>query len=69
MTMAIHEPVRATFQDLELHCSQCRQARGRLHGVRCMVEAVGVFLAPRFITALLAVGVLVLVGLSLPLPT
>lgn len=67
MTMAIHDSVRPVVQDLQHHCSQCKTARGRLHGVRCMAEAAGAFLAPRFITALLAVGMLVLIGLSLPL--
>jgi hypothetical protein len=67
MSMAIHDPVRPVFQDLQHHCGQCAAARGRLHGLRCMAEAAGAFLAPRFVTALLAVGMLVLIGLSLPL--
>lgn len=67
MTLAIHDSARPVFQDLQHHCSQCKTARGRLHGLRCMVEAAGAFLAPRFITALLVVGMLVLIGRSLPL--
>jgi hypothetical protein len=49
------------------HFRQCRFARGPLHRLRCVAEALDAFLAPRFVTTLaLLTIVVVLVGASLP---
>ena len=59
--------VLADSFELQDHCRRCRLARGRLHAWRCVGEAVAAFLAPRFITLLVAAGGVLLIGLSLPL--
>jgi hypothetical protein len=49
------------------HFRQCRFARGPLHRLRCMAEALDAFLAPRFVTTLaLLTMVVLLVGAALP---
>jgi hypothetical protein len=53
---AVADPSR-----LAEHGQHCAAARGRLHRVRCAAEAVHGFLAPRLITSLAVV--LVVVGL------
>lgn len=50
--------------DLHQHLQQCAHARGRLHGLRCTVEAFDAFLAPRFVSTLGAMTLLVLAGLA-----
>lgn len=47
--------------DLSRHLQQCSFARGRLHGLRCAVEAFDAQVAPRFVTTLGAVTLLMLV--------
>ena len=53
--------------ELQRHCRQCTFARGRLHWCRCAIESSVAYLAPRFISVLVVVGLLALVGASLPL--
>lgn len=48
--------------DLYLHLQQCAYARGRLHGLRCVVESIDALIAPRFVTTL---GVTTLLMLAL----
>lgn len=50
--------------DLNLHVQQCADARGRLHRLRCVVEAIDGLVAPRFVTTL---GVTTLLMLALAL--
>ncbi|MEO8124601.1 MAG: hypothetical protein ABI633_11185 [Burkholderiales bacterium] len=56
---------RTDRSDLRLHLQHCAYARGRLHRLRCMVEAFDALLAPRFVTTLGAMTVLVLASLAL----
>ncbi len=51
--------------DLRQHLRQCAAARGRLHRVRCVVESFDAFLAPRFVTLLGVMTVLMLASLAL----
>lgn len=55
----------ADYSDLCQHLRQCADARGPLHRMRCTVEAFDAFLAPRFVTTLGAITVLMLAGLAL----
>ncbi len=49
------------------HLRQCAAfARGPLHRLRYVAEALDDFLAPRFVTTLTVLTVLVLLGSSLP---
>ncbi len=49
---------------LRAHAERCAQSRGRWFNVRCSMEAMHGFLAPRFVTTLaLASAVLMLCGL------
>ena len=50
--------------DLYLHLQQCADARGRLHRLRCVVEAIDGLVAPRFVTTL-GVTTLLMVALAL----
>lgn len=50
--------------DLHQHLQQCAHARGRLHGLRCAIEAVDTFLAPRIVSTLGTMTVLMLAGLA-----
>lgn len=51
--------------DLRQHVQQCAFARGRLHRLRCTVEAFDALLAPRFVTTLGAMTVMVLASLAM----
>lgn len=51
---------RSQRSDLRRHLQQCAFARGRLHGLRCAVEAFDGFVAPRFVTTLGAAALLML---------
>ncbi|MEO7937602.1 MAG: hypothetical protein ABIR55_03185 [Burkholderiaceae bacterium] len=51
--------------DLRRHLQQCANARGRLHALRCAVEAFDAFVAPRFVTTLGVLTILMLAGLAL----
>jgi hypothetical protein len=50
--------------DLRRHLQHCACARGRLHRLRCTVEAFDAFLAPRFLTTFGAMTALLLAGLA-----
>lgn len=54
--------------DLSHHLRQCAQARGRLHTLRCGLEALDGFLSPRFVSLIAAAtalsAVLAVVALS-----
>lgn len=50
--------------DLRQHLQHCAFARGRLHRLRCAIEALDDFLAPRFVSTLGAMTLLVLAGLA-----
>ncbi len=62
--MTVHS-VRPDLGDLRHHLQECARARGRLHRLRCAVEALDAFLAPRFVTALAVVATIVLASLVL----
>ena len=49
---------------LQAHVQHCAMTRGRLHRLRCAVEAIDAFFAPRFVTTL-ALTLLVLAGTAL----
>ncbi len=51
--------------DLGQHLLHCVHARGRLHRLRCAVEAIDVFLAPRFVTTTAAMTAMMLAVLAL----
>ena len=51
--------------NLRQHLQQCACARGRLHRLLCTVEAFDALVAPRFVTTLGTMTVLVLAGLAL----
>lgn len=44
------------------HLDQCRASRGRLFGLRCAVERMHGFVAPRFVTTLVVAAVLIGIG-------
>ena len=47
------------------HLDRCRRGRGRCFGLRCAIDAVHAFVAPRFLTTLVvASGVLALASLA-----
>lgn len=56
---------RSDRSGLRLHLQQCACARGRLHRLRCAVETFDALLAPRFVTTLGTMTILVLTGLAL----
>jgi len=41
---------------LGVHIDRCNGSRGAMFGLRCVVDAVHAFVAPRFVTTLVAVG-------------
>ena len=41
---------------LGVHVDRCNGSRGPMFGLRCVVDAVHGFIAPRFVTTLVAVG-------------
>jgi hypothetical protein len=51
--------------DLGQHLLQCSRAGGRLHRLRCAVEAIDAFLAPRFVTTTGAMTAMMLAVLTL----
>lgn len=50
---------------LGAHLSSCRSVNGRWFAVRCGVDAVRQFVAPRLVTTLVVISLLVGVGLTL----
>ena len=48
------------------HFRQCAFARGPLHSLRCAAETADAFLAPRFVTTLVVLAVVVLVSTLFP---
>jgi hypothetical protein len=50
---------------LRHHAHECARARGSLHRLRCAVEALDGFLAPRFVTALGVLTLFVIAGMAL----
>jgi hypothetical protein len=57
---------RSVITLLGEHFHQCAFARGPLHSLRCAAEAANAFLAPRFVTTLVVLAVVVLLGASFP---
>ena len=49
---------------LHAHFEQCSCARGPLHRLRCVAEALDDFLAPRFVSVLTVMTTVVVVGAS-----
>ena len=47
------------------HFRQCAFARSRLYRFQCVAEALNAFLAPRFVTTLGVMTVVMLVGIGL----
>jgi hypothetical protein len=42
---------------LGAHIDRCNGSRGRMFGLRCAVDAVHGFIAPRFVTTLIVIGI------------
>jgi len=51
---------------LQTHLQQCSFAAGAVHRLSCVLEAVEAFIAPRLISVLVVVAVLIEISLSLP---
>ena len=66
MSPPTHDTHAADPTRLVEHLRPCAFARGPMHRLRCIAEALDAFLAPRFVTMLTVTTVLVLVSLSLP---
>lgn len=66
LSQAIQPPHFSDPTHLDDHFRQCAFARGRLHRLACAIEALDAFLAPRFVTTLALLTVLVMVGAALP---
>lgn len=49
--------LREHRQSLQRHVLQCRQARSRWNGLGCAAELVHGMLAPRFVTTVMAVAI------------
>ena len=47
------------LRELGAHVSRCNGCRGRWFALRCAADAVHDFVAPRFVTTLLVVGVVI----------
>ena len=45
--------------DLSQHADVCRRQRGRLFTVRCVFDTLRTFLAPRFVTIMLGLALLI----------
>ena len=58
--------VHADPTRLREHLRQCALVRSPLHRLQCAADALEAFLAPRFVTSLVLITALVLVGVSLP---
>jgi hypothetical protein len=41
---------------LRAHVERCNGSRGRMFGLRCAADAVHGFIAPRFVTTLIVIG-------------
>ncbi len=41
---------------LGAHVDRCNGSRGRMFGLRCAVDAIHGFIAPRFVTTLIVIG-------------
>jgi hypothetical protein len=41
---------------LGAHIDRCNGSRGRMFGLRCAVDAIHGFIAPRFVTTLIVIG-------------
>lgn len=63
LSPTIFEPTGRS--DLRRHLQQCASARGHLHLLRCAVEALDAFVAPRLVTTLGVLTILMLAGLAL----
>ncbi len=48
------------------HVRQCACARGPMHRLQCAAEAADAFFAPRFVTTLALLTVIVVLGLAWP---
>ncbi len=55
---------RAALNDLQQHLQQCAAARGRLHRLRCTVEACDDWLSTRTMSLLGATTIVMLAGLA-----
>ncbi len=42
---------------LGAHVDRCNGSRGRMFGLRCAADAIHGFIAPRFVTTLIAIGI------------
>ena len=49
----------ADLSDLGAHMDSCKDAHGRLFALRCIAEALNSFIAPRFMTTLVVVTLLI----------
>jgi hypothetical protein len=65
MSMHAAKSINVDPTCLNDHLRQCVFALGPLHRTRCAVEALDAFLAPRFVSLLLVMTALVLVGVAL----
>jgi hypothetical protein len=66
MSPPAHDSFATDPTRLDAHLRQCAFARGPMHRLRCVAEALDAFLAPRFVTLLTATMALMLVSLSFP---
>lgn len=66
MSMPLPEIDTLTPTSLQTHFQQCTFASGTVHRLSCMLEAIEAFIAPRLISVLVAVVVLIEMSLSLP---
>jgi hypothetical protein len=64
MSFQTHDLNRYDSVQLRAHFRQCVFALGPLHRLRCIAEALDAFLAPRFVSVLTVMAVVV-VGASL----
>jgi hypothetical protein len=59
MTMPFAEPDALAPATLRAHLQQCSLTSGFLHRMHCASEAAGAFLAPRLVSVLVVVALLV----------
>lgn len=59
-------PHAADSSSLQRHLHQCLCASGRTHRLRCVVESVHAVCAPRFVTLVLLLTLVVLAGSAWP---
>ncbi len=55
----------AELQDLRDHFEHCHSQRGRMFRLRCIVEAMDGFLAPRLFTTVVVAAMLLSVGAAI----